>query len=196
MKPGAELVHLDPAAPCAGRVFERADVAYFVTHPCHPPVFNDETDLEAKRDFFGGVKARQHIVCALLQGSEVDYERGVALCRALFHPVIQAHRITVEQMAILSPRAGDDLGPGGDDQGGPGRGHPPRGAGCGRRPSDGPHQHPAGDHVREVDARYSDGALKMLAEAQSVLFKPDWKKVFEPEAVRAHLDSILKPPTA
>jgi hypothetical protein len=36
----------------------------------------------------------------------------------------------------------------------------------------------------------------MLAEAQSVLFQPDWKKVFEPEAVRAQLESILKPPTA
>ena len=47
----------------------------------------------------------------------------------------------------------------------------------------------------EIDARYSDGALKMLAEAQSVLFKPDWKKVFEPEAVRAQLESILKPPS-
>jgi hypothetical protein len=46
----------------------------------------------------------------------------------------------------------------------------------------------------EVDARYSDGALKMLAEAQSVLFRPDWKKVFEPEAVKAQLESILEPP--
>ena len=48
----------------------------------------------------------------------------------------------------------------------------------------------------EIDTRYSDGALKMLAEAQSMLFKPDWKRVFEPEAVRAQLESILKPPTA
>jgi ketol-acid reductoisomerase len=86
MKAGAALVHLDPAAPCAGRVFRRSDVAYFVTHPCHPPVFNDETDLEAKRDFFGGVKAKQHIVCALLQGGEADYARGVALCTALSTP--------------------------------------------------------------------------------------------------------------
>ena len=58
MKAGAVLVHLDPAAPCAGRVFKRADVAYFVTHPCHPPVFNDETDLEARCDFFGGRSRR------------------------------------------------------------------------------------------------------------------------------------------
>ena len=36
---------------------ERADLTYFVTHPCHPPLFNDETDPAAKRDFFGGVAA-------------------------------------------------------------------------------------------------------------------------------------------
>ena len=199
MKPGAELVHLDPAAPCAGRVFERVDVAYFVTHPCHPPVFNEETDLEAKRDFFGGVKARQHIVCALLQGSEVDYERGVALCRALFHPVIQAHRITVEQMAILEPALAETtsapavmmIKEGLDEA--IRRGVPAEAA---RAFLMGHINIQLAITFGEVDARYSDGALKMLAEAQSVLFKPDWKKVFEPEAVKAQLESILKPPTA
>jgi D-apionate oxidoisomerase len=199
MKPGAELVHLDPAAPCAGRVFERADVAYFVTHPCHPPVFNDETDLEAKRDFFGGVKAKQHIVCALRQGSEADYERGVALCRTLFHPVIQAHRVTVEQMAILEPALAETtsapavmmIKEGLDEA--VRRGVPAEAA---RAFLMGHINIQLAITFGEVDARYSDGALKMLAEAQSVLFKPDWKKVFEPEAVKAQLESILKPPTA
>ena len=46
----------------------------------------------------------------------------------------------------------------------------------------------------EIEARYSDGALKMLHEAQAKLFRPDWKKVFEPESVEAQLESILKPP--
>ena len=46
----------------------------------------------------------------------------------------------------------------------------------------------------EIDARYSDGALKMLREAQAKLFQPDWRKVFEPEEVGAQLESILKPP--
>jgi hypothetical protein len=199
MKTGAALVHLDPAAPCAGRVFKRADVAYFVTHPCHPPVFNDETDLDAKRDFFGGVKAKQHIVCALLQGSDADYDRGVALCTALFHPVIKAHRVSVEQMAILEPALVETtsapavmmIKEGLDEA-------IRRGV-----PADAARAFLMG-HINiqlaitfgEVDARYSDGALKMLAEAQSVLFKPDWKKVFEPEAVRAQLESILKAPTA
>jgi hypothetical protein len=199
MKPEAALVHLDPAAPCAGHVFKRADVAYFVTHPCHPPVFNDETDLEAKRDFFGGVKAKQHIVCALLQGSEADYDRGVALCTALFHPVIKAHRVSVEQMAILEPALVETTSAAavmmikeGLDEA-IRRGVPAEAA---RAFLMGHINIQLAITFGEVDARYSDGALKMLAEAQSVLFKPDWKKVFEPEAVRAQLESILKPPTA
>jgi len=199
MKAGAALVHLDPAAPCAGRVFKRADVGYFVTHPCHPPVFNDETDLEAKRDFFGGVKAKQHIVCALLQGSEADYERGVTLCTALFHPVIRAHRVTVEQMAILEPALAETtsapavmlIKEGLDEA--IRRGVPAEAA---RAFLMGHINIQLAITFGEVDARYSDGALKMLAEAQSVLFKPDWKRVFEPEAVKAQLESILEPPTA
>ena len=199
MKRGAELVHLDPAAPCAGRVFKREDVAYFVTHPCHPPVFNDETDLEAKRDFFGGVLAKQHIVCALLQGTEADYERGVALSTALFHPVIQAHRVTVEQMAILEPALAETtsapavmmIKEGLDEA--VRRGVP---AAAARAFLMGHINIQLAITFGEIDARYSDGALKMLAEAQSMLFKPDWKRVFEPEAVRAQLESILKPPTA
>jgi hypothetical protein len=199
MGPGACLVHLDPAAPCAGRVFRRDDVAYFVTHPCHPPVFNDETDLEAKRDFFGGVLAKQHIVCALLQGTEADYGRGVALCTALFHPVIQAHRVTVEQMAILEPALAETtsapavmmIKEGLDEA--VRRGVP---AAAARAFLMGHINIQLAITFGEIDARYSDGALKMLAEAQSMLFKPDWKRVFEPEAVRAQLESILKPPPA
>jgi D-apionate oxidoisomerase len=199
MKRGAELVHLDPAAPCAGRVFKREDVAYFVTHPCHPPVFNDETDLEAKRDFFGGVLAKQHIVCALLQGTESDYERGVALCTALFHPVIQAHRVTVEQMAILEPALAETtsapavmmIKEGLDEA--IRRGVP---AAAARAFLMGHINIQLAITFGEIDARYSDGALKMLAEAQSMLFKPDWKRVFEPDSVKAQLESILKPPTA
>src|SRR6218665_3890388 len=44
LKPGTMVVALDAAAPFAGHLPERADLTYFVTHPCHPPIFNDETD--------------------------------------------------------------------------------------------------------------------------------------------------------
>ena len=102
MRSGAMLICLDPAAPYSGDLPERLDITYFVVHPCHPPIINDETDPEARKDFFGGV-AKQHIVCALMQGPEGDYERGVEIARQMFAPVMRAHRVTVEQMAILEP---------------------------------------------------------------------------------------------
>src|SRR6202167_4390510 len=70
LKPGTMVMVLDAAAPFAGHLPKRDDLVYFVTRPCHPPVFNDETDLEAKRDYFGGITAKQHIVCSLIQGAE------------------------------------------------------------------------------------------------------------------------------
>ena len=62
MKSAAMLICLDPAAPYGGKLPARADVTYFVTHPAHPSVFNDEKDEEARRDFFGSGKAKQSIV--------------------------------------------------------------------------------------------------------------------------------------
>src|SRR5207244_7516817 len=79
------------------------DISYCFAHPCHPSVFNDETDPGARRDFFGGVKARQNIVCSLMQGTDGDYARGEAIARAMFAPVMKAHRVTIEQMALLEP---------------------------------------------------------------------------------------------
>jgi prephenate dehydrogenase len=76
LKPGTMIIILDAAAPFAGHLPERKDITYFVTHPCHPPIFNDETDMKAKLDRFGGVAAKQAIVCALMQGPESDYAHG------------------------------------------------------------------------------------------------------------------------
>jgi D-apionate oxidoisomerase len=103
MKPGAMMILLDPAAPHGGELPERKDITYFVCHPCHPPIVNDETDPEARMDFFGAVKAKQHVVAALMQGPEEDYARGEAAVRAMFSPVMNVYRVTVEQMAILEP---------------------------------------------------------------------------------------------
>src|SRR5690606_21127634 len=61
LDPGTAVIVLDAAAPHAGEMPERADITYFVTHPCHPPIFNDEVTAEAKNDFFGGIAAKQHI---------------------------------------------------------------------------------------------------------------------------------------
>ena len=66
LAPGTMVVILDAAAPQAGHLPKREDITYFVTHPCHPPIFNDEITPAAKQDFFGGIAAKQHVVCALM----------------------------------------------------------------------------------------------------------------------------------
>lgn len=103
MRSGMQLILLDPAAAYYKLLPERQDISYFVSHPCHPPVFNDETTMEAKRDFFGGIMAKQSIVCALMQGSEEDYIQGEKIAKDIYAPILRSHRITVEQMTMLEP---------------------------------------------------------------------------------------------
>lgn len=103
LKPGAMVVSLDPAAVYANVIPLREDLAYFVCHPCHPPLFQVEDTREAQSDWFGGIAARQSVVCALHQGKEEDYQRGEALAAEMFKPILRMHRISVEQMAILEP---------------------------------------------------------------------------------------------
>ena len=103
MAPGTMLLILDAAAPYADALpKDRPDLTYFVGHPCHPPLYNDETDWDARRDYHGGV-ARQAIVCALMQGPEDHYAVGVEICEAMWSPVTKTHRVSVEQLAILEP---------------------------------------------------------------------------------------------
>jgi hypothetical protein len=42
-------------------------------------------------------------------------------------------------------------------------------------------------------ATFSDGALKAIDEAKRALFRPDWKKVFEREAILESIQQITKP---
>lgn len=103
VKSGAMVMALDPAAAYAGDLPARDDITYFLAHPCHPPLFNDEVTEEGRTDWFGGIHAKQHIVCALHSGPEADYAKGEAIARAIYAPVMRSHRVTTEQMAILEP---------------------------------------------------------------------------------------------
>ena len=103
VKSGAMVMALDPAAAYAGELPARADISYFLAHPCHPPLFNDEVTEEGRTDWFGGIHAKQHIVCALHSGPEANYARGEAIARAMYAPVMNSHRVTTEQMALLEP---------------------------------------------------------------------------------------------
>jgi len=110
MQTNALLMLLDPAAAYLEKIPKRGDVALFVAHPCHPPIFNDETTPEAKRDYFGGVAAKQAIVCALVQGTEEHYAVGEYLGRIIYAPVMRSHRLTLEQMATLEPAMAETIG--------------------------------------------------------------------------------------
>ena len=193
LKPGTMVITLDPAAPWGGVLPQRSDITYFVTHPAHPPVYNDETDPEARRDFFGSGKAKQAIVCALMQGPESDYARGEAIAVKMFGPILRSHRITVDQMVLLEPALAETVA-----------------ATCltvVREALDetirrGVPEAAARDflmgHINidlailfnELDWQFSAGCQKAIADAKKAIFQPDWKKVFEPEAVRESVAQI------
>ena len=197
LEPGTMVIVLDAAAPFAKELPERDDLIYFVTHPCHPPVFNDEVETEAKRDFFGGIAAKQHIVCTLMQGPESAYALGEEIAREMYAPVMRAHRVSVEQMAILEPVLSETV--------------------TGtcltiiREALDeavklGVPEQAARDFVmghlgveiaivfQELpNGTFSDGAKRAIEKAKSQLFRPDWKKVFETEAIRQSILDITQP---
>jgi hypothetical protein len=194
LKQGCLVITLDPAAGYGGAIPKRNDIAYFIVHPCHPPVINDETDPDAKMDFFGGIKAKQNIVCALLQGSEQDYSTGERIARGIFAPVMNAHRVTVEQMVMLEPamaetvtltlmfvmmEAMEETVKAGV----------PREAA--RDFLLGHININLGILFGYCDARFSDGAMKMVERAKKALLQPDWKDVFKPDSIMREVKAII-----
>jgi ketol-acid reductoisomerase len=195
MKPGAMLIMLDPAAPHGGELPERPDITYFVCHPCHPPIVNDETDPEARMDFFGAIKAKQHVVAALMQGPEMDYARGEGVVRAVFAPVMNVYRVTVEQMAILEPALSETVVltcmvviteaiEEAIKHGVP--------AEAARQFILGHMNVNVGILFKYIDAELSDGAKMAVSRARERIFQPDWKEVFEPENVMAEVKAITQ----
>jgi D-apionate oxidoisomerase len=189
---GTMVIVLDAAAPFAGHLPTRDDLTYFVTHPCHPPIFNDETDMAAKRDFFGGVSAKQHIVCALMQGPETAYGLGEDIAKTIWAPVMRSHRLTVEQIALLEPGLAETL--------------------CGsllsvmREAMDevisrGVPAEAARDFLlghmnvmtavlfKEIEGVFSDACNKAIEFGKPALMRDDWKKIFEPQEIA---DSIRR----
>jgi len=195
MKPGAMMILLDPAAPYGGELPERADITYFVTHPCHPPVVNDETDPVARMDFFGAIKAKQHVVAALMQGPEEDYSRGEAVIRCIFAPVMNVYRVTVEQMAILEPALSETvvltcmviIREAIDEA--IKHGVPPQAA---RDFVLGHMNVNIGILFGYIDAQLSDGAKLAVSRARGKIFQPTWKEVFETENVLQEVKAITQ----
>lgn len=189
---GTMVVVLDAAAPFAGHLPERDDLTYFVTHPCHPPIFNDETDIVSKRDFFGGVHAKQHIVSALMQGPENAYALGEEIAKVIWAPVMRSHRVTVEQMALLEPGLSETVCASllvvmRDAMNEVvARGVPAEAA----RDFLLGHMNVLGAVIfKEVDGVFSDACNKAIQFGVPALMRDDWKKVFEPQEIA---DSIRR----
>jgi D-apionate oxidoisomerase len=198
LQPGAMLIALDIAAPLAGALPRRKDLTYFVTHPCHPSVFGSETDARAQADFFGGMHARQNIICSLLEGPEDAYAAGEAIARAIYAPVVDAYRCTAEHMAILEPVLSETvLGAcltivGEAMQEAVNLGVPKAAA---RDFLLGHLKVELGIVFQLFEgATFSDGALHAIEEAKRSLFQPDWKKVFQRNEWMESIRKITAPP--
>lgn len=170
LKPGAMIMMLDVAAALAGALHIRDDIAYFFVHPCHHNI------LERKR-------SGQHIICSLMQGAEENYVLGEKIARDIHAPVIEAHRLTVEQMGLLEPALAETVA-----------------IACLSLIRD------ATDEVIKQGvpkvaaeefvlghltclgyffggSRLSDGAIVTMENGKKQLFKEDWRKLLTPENV-------------
>ncbi|ADZ90858.1 phosphogluconate dehydrogenase C-terminal domain-containing protein [Marinomonas mediterranea] len=103
LKAGTMVVVLDAAAPFAGHLPKREDLTYFVTHPCHPVIFNKELNNDALNDHFGGLHAKQSVVSTLLQGPNSAWDLGEDIARTIYAPIKNSYRVTLHQMAMLEP---------------------------------------------------------------------------------------------
>jgi hypothetical protein len=177
MKSDSMVIGLDPAAAYAEVIPLKDNVGYFVAHPHHPYLFNNELDINALDDHFGGV-AKQDISCSLYHGEEKFYALGEELARIFYGPVNKVFRVTVQQMAFCEPglvesvccslvyalkqaydKTVNDLGV----------------------PEDVAYSFLMGHlHVELaitfglVDAKYSDGAIKAMNDAMKIMFKEGW----------------------
>ena len=194
MRPGAMALFLDPAVARAGKLFQRDDISCFVSHPSHPSVFNWEPNPDAQKDFFGGTLARQTIVCSLFQGPESDYEKGEALARTMYAPVLKSFRITLDQMALLEPALVETLSAtclaivkeGLDEV--ISRGVPAEAA---REFLLGHLNIQLAVIFQEIPgAVFSEAAIKALDRGKSILFKENWKQIFEPDNVLEQVNDI------
>lgn len=193
LDPGTIVIALDAAAPYAGHLPERADISYFVTHPCHPPIFNDEVEHAARHDHFGGIAAKQSIVCSLMQGPEVHYALGEAIAKTIWQPILRSHRVTVDQMAMLEPGLSETV--------------------CAtllvamrdaldevvRRGVDRSAAHDfllghmnilAAVVMGEVDGVFSDACNKAIENGKPRILRDDWLDVFEPDEIAESIRRI------
>jgi ketol-acid reductoisomerase len=193
MKPGALVLTLDPAAPLDGVIHHRDDLGYVIAHPCHPGIFNWEPTEAAFRDFYGGISAKQSIVVALMHGTEKHYLLGEKVSQDMYAPILNTHRISLEQMAILEPAMVETLAQTCMEV---------VKEGYDRILELGVPEAAARDFVlghlriqvavlfKEVNGSFSDAAYKISKRAKPILFKENWKQIFEMDDIRNQVRDI------
>lgn len=198
VRPGAAMFVLDAAAPWAGEMPERADVTYFCAHPCHPPLFGNETELAAQTDYFGGIHAKQGIVCALIQGPEAHYALCEEVARTIYAPVARSHRCLIEHLAILEPALSETVGA---TLAMALREATDKAVHCGV-PKEAAMDFMLGHLNIELaiafgafpEGKFSDGALHAIQKARPLIFREGWQdEIFKPEAVRKSVRDICNP---
>lgn len=195
LAPGTMVLILDAAAPYADVLpKDRRDLTYFIGHPCHPPLFNDETEMAARRDFHGGV-AKQSIVCALMQGPEEHYALGAEICVDMWSPVTKVHRVTTEQLAILEPGLSEMLAMCMIDVMTEALDECETRYGISREAA---HDFLIGHLNVEIAMWFgyspkvpSDAALRLLEFGKSKIMKDTWREALSPQVVRQASDLIV-----
>lgn len=194
MQPDSMLVMLDPAVPHSGMMPIRKDISIFICHPTHPPPAAAGPEVEPFA-VTGTARTGQHVVAALMQGPEADFARGEEVARAIFAPVMNVYRLTVEQMVILGPALSEMVvltsmvvAVEGIEE-------------AVRRgiPREAATEFIIG-HINAnipvlfklVDAELPDRAKLAVARARDQIFKPDWKKIFEPESIMEEVRAITQ----
>ena len=190
---GTVVMTLDAAAPFAGHLPKRQDLVYFVTHPCHPSIFSPQVHVEGDPDYFGGVRAPQSIVNALMQGPEEAYALGESIAKVIYQPIKRSYRVTVEQMALLEPGLSEtvcasllDVMREAMDE------VISRGV-----PADAARDFLLGHMTilsavifKQIDGRFSDACDKAITFGKPRLMRDDWKKIFDHDEIADSIQRI------
>jgi hypothetical protein len=164
-----------------------------VAHPCHPPIYNNETSEAARKDYFGGGFAKQSITSALMQGPESAFDLGEELAKTIYAPILNSYRLTVDQMALLEPGLSetvcatllDVMREAMDET--VRRGVP---AECARDFLLGHMNILAAVIFKEIPGAFSDACNKAITFGKPRLMRDDWIKVFEREEIAESIRRI------
>ena len=128
-----------------------------------------------------------------MQGPEEHYVLGEEVARTIWAPVMRSHRVTVEQIAILEPGLSETVCATLLDamreamEEAIARGVPREAA----RDFLLGHMNVLGAVIfEETPGVFSDACNKAIVFGKDTILKPDWKRLFEPEEIRASVRRI------